>query len=151
MILQNNCFAISESLGDILSFLVVEDCATYTLTSLEFDHPESPGSQMRTKLCVNCMAFVKSQRILSNHLEWFAKARPGLPISAMGVTCCDNIRSSFVDLGVNRECGRIDRLITFNNHTVLIDKDQRRHCDLGEMLRKRVQPWSSQPLSANCA
>ena len=79
---------------------------------------------------------------LSQHLNWLSKGTPRLAMDTMRMSRGNNIRTSFMDLGMNEETRLVHRQLssTLNDESILIQEDQIRGLDGREMLRKRVHP-----------
>jgi hypothetical protein len=92
------------------------------------------------EIIVNRMIFPKPQTILRHHIQFPSKHGKGFAIDRVGVTCGVDIGTSFVNFGVYGECRCVDRFIAFDDLTFLIDENEVRHADLGEMLGQRVEP-----------
>jgi hypothetical protein len=52
-----------------------------------------------------------------------------------------DVRTRFVDFGMDGEGCCVDGLFAFYDFTVFVDEDEVAHADLGEVSRKRVEPW----------
>jgi hypothetical protein len=59
----------------------------------------------------------------------------------MSVTSSVYFRSCFVDFGVDGESRCVNGLFANYDFSVFVDKDKVAHADLGEVSRKRVEPW----------
>lgn len=86
------------------------------------------------EIVIHGMAIVEAQRVLRDHVELPPEGRECLTIHAMRVTSRVNIRPRLMDLAMDRECSRVDRLVPDHDVTFLVDEDQVRHADLAEVL-----------------
>ena len=62
---------------------------------------------------------------------------------AVGVAGGVDVRAGLVNLGVYREGGRVDGLVALDYLAGLVDEDEVRDVDLGEVRGERVEPWWS--------
>lgn len=109
------------------------------------------------------MVFVESQAVLGDHVELAAEDREGFAVDTMvgkkkeGSVWCDwsrmqqshaaalylnlpmrvagsvDVRTRFVDFGMDGEGCCVDGLFTFYDLTVFVDEDEVAHADLGEV------------------
>lgn len=113
MVLQNDRLTIAEVLRDPAPLFTVKD----NTAELRVDGVASPEA------CA----------ILCHDVELPSEDGKGFAINGVSMTGCVDIRAGFMDFGVNgKSCG-VNRLISNDYLTLLIDEDKIADADLGEM------------------
>src|ERR1700722_5909486 len=120
MVAQDHGFAAAESGGDPLALIDVEYDAG--------------------KVLENFVVLEESASVLSDRVEAPAKRRPGPAVYRVAVSGRDNIRPGRVDLGMDRERGRVHPAVTADHLAAGIHKYQVRHPQVGVVHAERVHP-----------
>src|ERR1700722_8757021 len=120
MVAQDHGLAAAEYGGDPLALLDVEYDAG--------------------KVVENVVVLEESASILSDRVEAPAQRRPGPAVYRVAVSGGDNIRPGRVDLGMDRERGRVHPAVTAHHLAAGIHQYQVRHSQVGVMHAERVHP-----------
>lgn len=94
------------------------------------------------EIVIEGVSVVEITDVLGDHLEWFAKDTVRDAVGRVCVARGVHVRSSLVQLRVDKESGRIDtRLVpAVLDMPILIHEHEIVRLDGGEMLRKRIEP-----------
>jgi hypothetical protein len=78
--------------------------------------------------------------VLGDRLERDAEAGEGLAVQGVGVCGRDHVGPGPVHLGVDTECGVVDRALALKEFAVMVDEDQVGDADLAERHPEGVDP-----------
>jgi hypothetical protein len=132
VVLQDNSFAISQTLRDPSPLLAIQHHSAEVL--------------------VDGVVFVEAQAVLGDHVELAAEDREGFAVDAVvgrdislcGRSSCSTyspmsvarsvyIWSRFVDFRVDGESRGVDGLFADHHFSIFVDEDEVAHADLGEV------------------
>lgn len=92
------------------------------------------------KMAIDTVTFVEAERVLGDHVQLPPKHTERLAMDRVCVAGSVDIGSGPVNSTVDGERGSVDGLVPLHDPAFLVDEDQVRHLDLGEVHAQGVQP-----------
>lgn len=122
MVLENDCFILSQGFGDIVAFLLGQDHSFEGV--------------------VNGVVLVKCARVLCNNIDFSPQCAEGSAVQGMAMRSAEDVGTGFVYCRVDHVCSDIEQSVLTAIHDVSlrVDKDEIRFPYMGERHPEWIHP-----------